>query len=372
MRGYERLRRVWNGVFDRRPAAIVRADSVPDVQRTIAVAGEAGSLLAVRCDGHSFPGFSTCDDGIVLDLSRMNWVVIDPDEGTAEVGGGALLGDIDRAASPYGLVIPAGVVSHTGAAGLTLGGGMGWLSRRLGLTIDSLLAAEVCLADGGVVRVSEAEDAELFWGLRGGGGNFGVVTRFELRLHQLGPVLIGNWIYPASQTGGVLTRYIEAASRASRQLSTAFTATAGGTRVTSMWSGSKDGAHDAVETYGKLGTPSTASLGGVTFLELQSRSDDHFAWVGATTRRADSSTRSALMRSASLPPASPRRRLPTARSTSSSSAVPCPKCPTTPRRTPGARLGFTGSSSPSGTTPLMTRAASPGAAKPRHSCQPFR
>ena len=276
--GYERLRRVWNGVFDRRPAAIVRADSVPDVQRTIAVAGEAGSLLAVRCGGHSFPGFSTCDDGIVLDLSRMNWVVIDPDEGTAEVGGGALLGDIDRAASPYGLVIPAGVVSHTGAAGLTPGGGMGWLSRRLGLTIDSLLAAEVCLADGGVVRVSEAEDAELFWGLRGGGGNFGVVTRFELRLHQLGPVLIGNWIYPASQTGGVLTRYIEAASRASRQLSTAFTATAGGTRVTSMWSGSKDGAHDAVETYGKLGTPSTASLGGVTFLELQSRSDDHFAW----------------------------------------------------------------------------------------------
>ena len=235
--GYERLRRVWNGVFDRRPAAIVRPVSVPDVQRVIAVAGEAGSLLAVRCGGHSFPGFSTCDGGIVLDLSPMDRVVIDPVAGTAEVGGGALLGDLDRAASPYGLVMPAGVVSHTGAAGLTLGGGMGWLSRRLGLTIDSLLAAEVCLADGHVVRVSEAEEPELFWGLRGGGGNFGVVTRFEFRLHELGPVLVGSWIYPAAQAGGVLARYAAAATRASRQLSTAFTATADGIRVTAMWSG---------------------------------------------------------------------------------------------------------------------------------------
>jgi FAD/FMN-containing dehydrogenase len=275
---YERLRRVWNGVFDRRPAVIVRAGSVPDVQRAITVAGEAGSLLAVRCGGHSLPGFSTCDDGIVLDLSLMNRVVIDPDARTAEVGGGALLGDLDSAASPYGLVVPAGVVSHTGAAGLTLGGGMGWLSRRLGLTIDSLQAAEVCLADGHVVRVSEAEEPELFWGLRGGGGNFGVVTRFEFRLHELGPVLVGCWIYPASQAGDVLARYAEAATRASRQLSTAFTATAGGIRVTSMWSGSRDGARDAVEAYGELGTPSAGSLGGVTFLDLQSRSDDHFAW----------------------------------------------------------------------------------------------
>jgi FAD binding domain/Berberine and berberine like len=276
--GYERLRRVWNGVFDRRPAAIVRAGSVPDVQRVIAVVGEAGSLLAVRCGGHSFPGFSTCDGGVVLDLSPMNQVVIDPDEGIAEVGGGALLGDLDRAASAYGFVVPAGVVSHTGAAGLTLGGGMGWLSRRLGLTIDSLLAAEVCLADGNVIRVSEAEEPGLFWGLRGGGGNFGVVTRFEFRLHELGPVLVGSWIYPAAQTGGVLTRYAEAATRASRQMSTAFTATPGGLRVTATWSGPGRGAHHAVEPYGELGTPSAASLGGVTFLDLQSRSDDHFAW----------------------------------------------------------------------------------------------
>jgi hypothetical protein len=161
---------------------------------------------------------------------------------------------------------------------LTLGGGMGWLSRRLGLTIDSLLAAEVCLADGGVVRVSETEEPELFWGLRGGGGNFGVVTRFEFRLSELGPVLVGCWTYPAAQTVSVLTRYADAATRAARQLSTAFTVTADGIRVTAMWSGSGYGGRDAVEAYGELGTPSAASLGDLTFLELQSRSDDHFAW----------------------------------------------------------------------------------------------
>jgi FAD/FMN-containing dehydrogenase len=275
---YERCRRVWNGVIDRRPAAIVRARSVTDVTRTIQVAAEARCLLAVRCGGHSFPGFSTCDDGVVLDLSSMNRVVIDRAGCTAEVAGGSLLGDLDRAAVPHGLVTPAGVVSHTGAAGLTLGGGMGWLSRSMGLTIDNLLAADVCLADGRVVRTSAAEEPELFWGLRGGGGNFGVVTRFVFRLHQLGPILVGSWMYPGTQTSSVLERYSELASEASPRLGTAFTSTAAGTRVTAVWSGSEDGAEAAVAPYGKLGSPSSGALGGVTFLELQSRSDDHFPW----------------------------------------------------------------------------------------------
>jgi FAD/FMN-containing dehydrogenase len=275
---YARWRLVWNGMFDRRPALIVRARSVADVQRTIAVAGEARSLLAVRCGGHSLPGFSTCDDGIVLDLSSLNRVAVDAERQIAEVGGGALLGDVDRGTARYGLVAPAGVVSHTGAGGLTLGGGMGWLSRRLGLTVDSLLSAEVCLADGRVAHVSEASEPELFWGIRGGGGNFGVVTRFVFRLHELGPVLVGCWMYPASQMRTVLERYAELSALAPRQLSTAFTATAAAIRVTAFWSGSEKGAQAAVAPYGELGRPSSGSLGGVTFLDLQSRSDDHFCW----------------------------------------------------------------------------------------------
>ncbi len=156
---------------------------------------------------------------------------------------------------------------------------MGWLSRRMGLTIDSLLAAEVCLADGRLVRASEAEEPELFWGLSGGGGNFGVVTRFVFRLHELGPFLSGGWTYPASESANVLARYVELlATRASRQLSTAFTSLASGVRVTAVWSGSDHGAEAAVAAFGELGKPSSGSLGGVTFVELQSRLDDHFAW----------------------------------------------------------------------------------------------
>jgi len=275
---YEQTRRVWNAIADRRPAAIVRARSVADVTRTIAVAAEVGCLLAVRCGGHSFPGFSTCDDGIVLDLAAMKEIVVDPVARTAHVGGGSLLGDLDRAGSPHGLVTPAGVVSHTGAAGLTLGGGMGWLSRRLGLTIDSLLEAEVCTADGRVVIASAQEESELFWGLRGGGGNFGVVTRFKFRMHELGSVLVGSWTYPFAQTRTVLRRYAELAAAARRPLTTAFTVTAAATRVTAVWSGSTAGAEEAVKPYGTLGVPTLGAVGGMTFLDLQSRSDEHFAW----------------------------------------------------------------------------------------------
>ena len=196
-RDYDKLRQVWNGLADRRPAAIVRATGVADVQHTVSAAAESGALLAVRCGGHSIPGLSTCEGGIVLDLSALNRVTVDPVARIAEVEGGALLGDLDRACAKFGLAVPAGVVSHTGVGGLTLGGGMGWLSRRFGLTIDSLLSAEIVTADGTVVEIGPDAEPELFWGIRGGGGNFGVVTKFRFRMHELGDALIGNWAYPS-------------------------------------------------------------------------------------------------------------------------------------------------------------------------------
>ena len=178
--GYDSARKVWNGVFDKRPAAIVRVRSAEDIVTTIDVAARSEALLAVRCGGHSLPGLSTCDDGIVLDMSLMNHIKVNPKARIAEVEGGSLLGDLDRAGAPHGLVVPAGVVSHTGAAGLTLGGGMGWLSRRYGLTIDSLISVDLVTANGSKITASAEVEPELFWGLRGGGGNFGVVTKIQV------------------------------------------------------------------------------------------------------------------------------------------------------------------------------------------------
>lgn len=176
-REYDRLRRVYNAVIERRPGAIVQTATASDVQKVVGIAADSGLPLAVRGGGHSFAGLGTCDDGIVCDLSRMNAVLVDPQTRTVEVGGGALLGDVDGAGERYGLVTPAGVVSHTGVGGLTLGGGMGYLSRRFGLTIDNLIEADIVTADGRLARVDSNEQPELFWAIRGGGGNFGVIPR---------------------------------------------------------------------------------------------------------------------------------------------------------------------------------------------------
>jgi FAD/FMN-containing dehydrogenase len=205
---YDQHRKVWNGSIDRRPALVARCSSVADVAATVRHADAAGLPLAVRSGGHSFPGLSVCDDGVVADLRPMSGVRVDPEHGVATVRAGTLLGELDEATQPHGLAVPAGIVTHTGVAGLTLGGGIGWLMRKYGLTADQLLSAEVVTASGEVVRASESENADLFWGIRGAGGNFGVVTEFEFRLNPLGPgVLAGPIFWPMTESGRVLRFY---------------------------------------------------------------------------------------------------------------------------------------------------------------------
>jgi FAD/FMN-containing dehydrogenase len=207
---YDERRRIWNGSIDRSPAVIARCADARDVVEAIRVARDARLPLAVRGGGHSFPGYSTCDDGLVIDLSAMRAVRVDPEAATATAQGGALIGELDRATQEHGLAVPAGIVTHTGVAGLTLGGGIGWLMRKHGLTIDQLLAVELATADGSLVRASEAENPELFWGVRGGGGNFGVVTEFEFRLNPVGPaVLAGPVLWPMAESPGLLRFYRE-------------------------------------------------------------------------------------------------------------------------------------------------------------------
>ena len=183
--GYEDARVIWNGMFACSPGLIARCTDVGDVQSAVRAATEAGILTAVRCGGHSLAGFSTCDGGMVIDLSRMRNVTVDPEARRARIAGGCLLGSIDTATQKVGLVFPSGVVSHTGASGLILGGGTGWLTRRFGLSCDNVEGFTLVPADGSVVRTNSRENPDLFWALRGGGGNFGVVTEFELKLHPL-------------------------------------------------------------------------------------------------------------------------------------------------------------------------------------------
>ncbi len=202
--GYDAARAIWNAMHDRLPALIARPRSVPDVVAAVRYARAEGLLIAVRGGGHSMPGHSVCDDGIVIDLRALSRVHVDPQARRATVGGGTLLGEVDRATQEHGLVLPAGVVSHTGAGGLTLGGGVGRLMRRFGLTIDSLLSAEVVSADGEILHASADQHADLFWALRGGGGNFGIVTEFEFALHELSELLILATFHPLAEARRVI------------------------------------------------------------------------------------------------------------------------------------------------------------------------
>jgi hypothetical protein len=202
--GYEDARVIWNAMVARAPGLIARCADVSDVQNAVRAASEIGISTAVRCGGHSLAGFSTCDGGMVIDLSRMRHVAVDAEARRAGIAGGCLLGSIDAATQRAGLVFPSGVVSHTGASGLILGGGTGWLTRRFGLSCDNVEGFTLVTADSSVVRANAKENPDLFWALRGGGGNFGVVTEFELKLHPLNSVVLAEGVSPEADIRSLL------------------------------------------------------------------------------------------------------------------------------------------------------------------------
>ncbi|MGH2608806.1 MAG: FAD-binding oxidoreductase, partial [Tepidiformaceae bacterium] len=202
---YEQSRAIWNGAIDRRPALIARCRGVADVIAAVRYAKESGMATSVRGGGHAIAGHALAEDGIVIDLSPMRSSRVDVSGRTVRLDGGCLNEHLDREAQAFGLATTGGVVSHTGIGGLTLGGGIGHLMRAFGLSIDNLLSCDVVTADGDLVVASERENADLFWGLRGGGGNFGIVTSFEFNLHELGPsILAGMVAWPIEEAPGVL------------------------------------------------------------------------------------------------------------------------------------------------------------------------
>ena len=216
--GYDSARSVWNGMIDHRPKLIVRCASVGDVVTAVRTARECDLEIGVRCGGHNIAGLAVPHGGLMIDLTALGRVTVDPVARRARVQGGAMLGALDRATQPIGLATTAGNVSHTGVGGLTLGGGMGWLARQHGLTCDNVVSCTVVTADGDVVRASADERPDLFWGLRGGGGNFGIVVEFEFRLHPVGTrTLVAELTFPLDRAAAALRGWRDLAEEAPRQ-----------------------------------------------------------------------------------------------------------------------------------------------------------
>jgi len=290
---YDSARLVWSALYDRRPSLIVRPESVADVSAAVQYARGADLRIAVRGGGHSITGFSTCDDGMVLDLSRMRGVSVDPNNRIARANGGAHLGELDRAAQAHGLVCPAGTVGHTGVAGLALGGGVGRLQRRFGLTVDNLTAVELVTADGVHMRASETDQPDLFWAMRGAGPNFGVVTALEFRLHEFGPNLTrGLRIYRPTDALPVWDAFRAVLAAAPREFALNFVIgralpeedypaeVAGGPIVIVAFThtGSEADALAALTPLTAAASPVTDVIGEKPYLEIQSLYDEAYGW----------------------------------------------------------------------------------------------
>ena len=285
---YDEARSIWNGAIDRRPACIVRCTGVADVVAAVRFARKLNLQVAVRGGGHGVGGHAVCDGGLVIDLSAMKGIRVDAGRRTARAEAGVLWGELDRETQLFGLATVGGIVTHTGIAGLTLGGGIGWLMRKHGATVDNLLAADLVTADGELVRASEDENADLFWGIRGGGGNFGVVTSFEYRLHPVGPiVLAGPVFYALEDAPDVLRTYREHIASAPDELTTIFELSVAppaaflpeevhGTQVVMVgacWAGAPDEGAEVVHPLKQLGRPIADLLEPKPYTALQSMFD---------------------------------------------------------------------------------------------------
>jgi FAD/FMN-containing dehydrogenase len=278
--GYDDARRVLNPTIDRRPALIAQPASTAEVQAAVAFARGHGLLTAVKCGGHSTSGQSTCDGGLMIDLSRLRGVRVDPAAKRAVVAGGSLLGQVDQATQPHGLVTPLGTVSHTGVGGLTTGGGFGRVARRFGLALDNVTAVEVVTADGKLVRANRGENEALFWAVRGGGGNFGIVTSFEFQLHPMQRQVIGgDIVFPFAKARDVLSFYADASVQAPDDLYLDFSLgfpPGGGEGFISLsacYSGPASGAARVFEPIKRLGTPISDQVKPIDYVDLQRSGD---------------------------------------------------------------------------------------------------
>jgi FAD/FMN-containing dehydrogenase len=280
--GYDAARAVWNGMIDRHPALIAYCASRQDVIEAVGFARTTGILTAVRSGGHNIAGASLCDGGLVIDLSRMNRVTVDPVRRTARAEGGALLADLDMATQAHGLATTTGVNSDTGLIGLTLGGGIGRLGRKHGLSCDNMLSAEIVTADGQALTASEHENADLFWGLRGGGGNFGIVTAITYRLHPLGPtVLAGSLVYEWKRVRDALRLYAEFSAAAPDALcvdAALITMPDGnhGFAISAFYAGSMDEAERVLRPLRRTLPPLADRIGPISYVELQKAGDASF------------------------------------------------------------------------------------------------
>jgi FAD/FMN-containing dehydrogenase len=280
--GYHESRRVWNGMIDRSPAMIARCESAGDVVAAIRFAEARRLPVAVRGGGHSAAGLGVCDDGVVIDLSGLKQIQVDPVARTARAGGGVTWAELDRATQEHGLATTGGAISSTGIAGLTLGGGIGWLMRTHGLACDNLLGVELVTADGRIVHASATENEDLFWGVRGGGGNFGVVTTFEFQLHPVGPIVLGGmFVHPLERAREALRLYHQVTAGAPDELSVfgGLLHTPDGMPVCAhivFYDGPIEEGEQVVQPLRSFGPPLADQVGPMPYVALQSMLDDGF------------------------------------------------------------------------------------------------